>query len=186
VSAEIYEALVVTGNDPLNQGRVKVVIPQVSGAAVSAWALPTNRLAAPPPAAGSTVWVHLDTGDPSKPVYHAGALWSAWTPVPAAWLASGWHAPSAAYRCGPGGRVQWRGAVTTTVSPVPATSLVMTTVGILPVTPVYTPVVLITPAPVVGAVLLDNVLGQLSWVAGSTAFTGTAQLYLNPLTYSTV
>lgn len=68
--AEIFEAVVVSGADPLGQGRIRVVVPQMSGTAVSAWAVPTARTLAPPPAAGTPVWVSLDTGDPGKPVCH--------------------------------------------------------------------------------------------------------------------
>lgn len=117
MSAEIFEAVVVTGADPLGQGRVRVVIPQVSGDAISTWALPTMRTYGPAPAAGSTVWVSLDTGDASKPVYHAAGLWSPWTPVPAAWMASGWSSANARYRGGPGGHVEIYGNLTTTTSP---------------------------------------------------------------------
>lgn len=72
MSAEIYQAHVVSAADPLGLGRIKVVVPQVSGPAVSPWAAPTVRVKGPAPAPGTTVWVSLDTGDPAKPVYHTG------------------------------------------------------------------------------------------------------------------
>lgn len=73
MTAEIYRAVVVTGNDPLGQGRAKITLPQISGPAVSTWATPTNR-SQTQPAPGTVVWVHLDSGDPARPVYHSGPL----------------------------------------------------------------------------------------------------------------
>lgn len=184
MSGEIYEALVVTGNDPLGQGRLKVIVPQVSGAALSTWALPTARTYGPAPAPGATVWVSLDTGDPSKPVYHTGPLSSAWRAPPGGWLASGWAAGSAAYRTGPGGRVEWRGALSTATVALGASTHLLTAAGVAPAAALYAPAVLLTPSPVVGSVLLDTG-GALSWTGGAVSYTGTAQLYLSTLFYAT-
>lgn len=126
MSAEVFEAVVVTGADPLGQGRARVVIPQVSGDAISTWALPTVRTYGPPPAPGSTVWVSLDTGDPSKPVYHAAGLYSPWIAIPSSWMSASWNHNTGAYRLGPGGAVEFRGEVTTTTSPVSSATAVLT------------------------------------------------------------
>lgn len=184
MSGQIYEAVVVSGNDPLGQGRVRVVVPQVSGAALSTWALPTVRVYGPAPSAGSTVWVSLDTGDPGKPVYHAAGVYSPWTAIPASWLSSGWSAPSAAFRTGPGGCVQWRGCVSTSTITLGLSTLLLSAQGAAPPVPVYSSAVLLTPNPVVGSVLMSTD-GSLAWTGGAASYTGTAQIYLSTLSYAT-
>lgn len=191
MSAEVFEAVVVTSADPLGQGRVRVVIPQVSGDAISTWALPSVRTYGPPPAPGSTVWVSLDTGDPSKPVYHAAGLYSPWTAMPSAWAASGWSVTNAAYSTGPGGRVEWRGNLTTTSSPV-ANGAALFTVppSLAPASTgpnVNIPLLYFpgSATPAVTGMKLDTT-GAATLRGASITFTGTLTLSLSPLSYSTI
>jgi len=185
MSGEIYEAHVAATTDPLGQGRIKVLIPQVAGGAVSAWAAPTVRTHGPAPIPGSTVWVSLDVGDASKPVYHAGPVYSPWAAPAAAWLAAGWSAGTAQYRLGPGGQVQWRGALATSSVVFGASTAVLTGALPVPAVPAYAGVVLLTPTPVLDTLLADT-SGNLTWVGGAVSYTGTAQLFLNTLSYSTL
>lgn len=190
MNAAVYQAQVVTGNDPLGLGRIKVLIPQVTGSAVSTWAAPTARTYGPPPAVGSTVWVCFDTGDPSKPVYHAAATWSPWSAVPSAWLAAGWSGAGASYRTGPAGKVEWRGAITTTTSPqgdgaalftVPAALAPASSGPPLNVAVLYYPGSALA---AVGGLKLDTT-GAATLHGATITFTGTLTLCL-PLSYSTI
>lgn len=64
----LFRAIVANNQDPLNETRVTLLIPQLLGNAESAWALPaspTNRV----PAIGQVVWVQFSGGDITKPVY---------------------------------------------------------------------------------------------------------------------
>lgn len=64
----LYKATVANNADPLSLTRVTVLIPQVLGAAESAWAVPsspTNRV----PPVGQVLWVQFSGGDVTRPVY---------------------------------------------------------------------------------------------------------------------
>lgn len=194
MSAEVYEAHVVSGADPLGQGRVKVLVPQVSGSAVSTWAAPTVRTYGPVPASGSTVWVGFDTGDAGKPVYFSAGLWSPWTQAPASWMGANWSAGTGCYRLGPFGAVQWRGAFTTDTSPVNDGDTVATLPAFLiPASPypddplkwgvIYSPN---DQLELVQGIVLDQ-SGALTLTAGgTTAFTESLALNLAPIAYSTL
>lgn len=185
MNAAIYQAQVISARDPLGLGRAKVVIPQVSGNAVSAWAEPSVRTYGPPPAPGSTVWVSLDTGDAGKPVYFTGPTYGLWIAPSALWLGANITAGSAAYRTGPGGRIEWRGALSTTLSPLAAGAALLGAAAIKPAAPVGVGAVLSAASAVVGSLALDT-SGNLTWSAGAASFTGTAQIYLSSLTYSAI
>ncbi len=63
-----YQALVSNTTDPQKRGRVRLQVPQVSGAATQAWARPAfdgTRV----PAVGEDVWVFYEGGDTARPVY---------------------------------------------------------------------------------------------------------------------
>jgi hypothetical protein len=64
----MYRASVANNQDPLNQARVTLLIPQVLGDAESAWAVPAAPTNTIPPV-GQTVWVQFDGGEIPKPVY---------------------------------------------------------------------------------------------------------------------
>jgi hypothetical protein len=64
----IYRATVVGTGDPSGKGRIRVQVPQLSGAAESRWAEPVNP-GLPVPSAKSIVWISFNGGDLNKPVY---------------------------------------------------------------------------------------------------------------------
>jgi hypothetical protein len=75
-----YRGLVQDNNDPEKLGRVQVLVPEVLGAEVKAWALPCTPYAGdgsgqytiPPKGAG--VWVEFEAGDVSRPIW-TGCWW---------------------------------------------------------------------------------------------------------------
>lgn len=69
----IYRGTVVSTGDPSGRKRIRVQIPQLSGAAESRWAEPVNP-AAPVPASRSIVWVSFNGGDLNKPVYFSNLM----------------------------------------------------------------------------------------------------------------
>jgi hypothetical protein len=191
VSGEIYQAVVLTGADPLKQGRVKVLVPQVTGASVGVWAAATTRNLDIPPA-GSVVWVHLDAGDPARPVYHcAPAPWSAWAPLPGT-LGTNWAVHTAQFRTGPGGQVQVRGSMQKTVSPSTAPDTMITLPGMLWPAPgapdMWWPC---SYQPGSGALGVTNILittaGVLQQSAATITFSGgNLSLNLAPISYTTL
>jgi hypothetical protein len=64
----MYRASVANNQDPLNEARVTLLIPQVLGNAESAWAAPSSPTNTIPPV-GQTLWVQFSGGDITKPVY---------------------------------------------------------------------------------------------------------------------
>jgi hypothetical protein len=77
-----YRGLVVVNADPLNQGRLKAVVPEVLGLETSNWALPCSPYAGPlsglfaVPQFGAGVWIEFEAGDASRPVW-SGCWWGA-------------------------------------------------------------------------------------------------------------
>lgn len=83
-----YRGTVVNNVDPMQIGRIQVLVPDVSSALPSSWAMPCVPVAginmgvfAVPPV-GSGVWVEFEQGDPDYPVW-VGCYWgtAAETPV---------------------------------------------------------------------------------------------------------
>ncbi|WP_370401367.1 phage baseplate assembly protein V [Sulfitobacter sp. JB4-11] len=83
-----YRASVVNNVDPLLTGRIQVMVPDVSGLALSSWAMPcfpvagigTGALGVPPIGAG--VWVEFERGDPDYPIW-TGCYYGSAAEVPA-------------------------------------------------------------------------------------------------------
>ncbi len=77
-----YRGLVMVNVDPLNQGRLKAVVPEVLGLLPSSWALPCAPYAGvlaglfTVPQIGTGVWIEFEAGDPSRPVW-SGCWWGA-------------------------------------------------------------------------------------------------------------
>ena len=77
-----YRGSVVENVDPLGQGRLIVLVPDVLGELPSTWALPCvpmtgpemGTLFVPPP--GASVWVEFEQGDPQQPIW-VGCFWDA-------------------------------------------------------------------------------------------------------------
>jgi uncharacterized protein involved in type VI secretion and phage assembly len=70
-----YRGTVVNNIDPMRLGRIMALVPDVSGIALSSWAMPCLPVAgiqmgfvAVPPI-GSGVWVEFEQGDPDFPVW---------------------------------------------------------------------------------------------------------------------
>jgi hypothetical protein len=76
-----YRGTVTDNNDPRQQGRLKVKVPEILGDVDSGWALPcapyagdkTGAYMVPP--AGAGVWVEFEAGDVSRPIW-VGCWWS--------------------------------------------------------------------------------------------------------------
>lgn len=67
----LYRAVVSSNKDPLNQRRLKLVIPVVLGEEPTNWAWPVDPAGVTlrPPKVGQGVWVMFENGDPSFPVW---------------------------------------------------------------------------------------------------------------------
>ena len=73
-----YRALCVNNVDPLMIGRIQVMVPDVSGALPSSWAMPCfpvtgiqNGVFTVPPI-GAGVWVEFEQGNPDFPIWVGG------------------------------------------------------------------------------------------------------------------
>jgi uncharacterized protein involved in type VI secretion and phage assembly len=79
-----YRGIVVTNQDPLEQGRLKAMVPEVLGETPSGWASPCAPYAGPGaglyavPQTGAMVWIEFEAGDASRPIW-VGAAWAAKT-----------------------------------------------------------------------------------------------------------
>lgn len=88
----LYRATVVNNIDPLQSGRIQVLVPDAGGITPSTWAMPcvpaagiqSGVFVVPP--LGSGVWVQFEAGDPDYPVW-IGGWWGSAAEVPALALA---------------------------------------------------------------------------------------------------
>ena len=88
----LYRATVINNIDPMQSGRIQVVVPDAGGITPSTWAMPcvpvagiqSGMYAVPP--IGSGVWVQFEGGDPDYPVW-VGGWWGSAAEVPALALA---------------------------------------------------------------------------------------------------
>jgi hypothetical protein len=77
-----YRGIVLLNVDPLNQGRLKAIVPEVLGFIPTTWALPCTPYAGTLagffaiPQFGTGVWIEFEAGDPSRPVW-SGCWWGA-------------------------------------------------------------------------------------------------------------
>ena len=106
-----YRGTVVNNLDPMQLGRIQVMVPDVLGMSVSSWAMPCVPIAGKQqgifvlPQIGAGVWVEFEQGEPDYPIW-VGGFWGVFAEVPsAARFASGWSMNS---KCmAPAGR-PWR------------------------------------------------------------------------------
>jgi hypothetical protein len=83
-----YRATVLNNIDPLQMGRIQVIVPDVSNIAPSGWAMPCAPIGGPQlgfyalPPIGSGVWVEFEQGDPDFPIW-TGTFWGSAAEVPA-------------------------------------------------------------------------------------------------------
>ena len=83
-----YRGTVVNNIDPMQIGRIQVIVPDVTNVIPSTWAMPclpiagiqTGTFAVPPIGAG--VWIEFEQGDPDYPVW-VGGFWGTAAEVPA-------------------------------------------------------------------------------------------------------
>jgi uncharacterized protein involved in type VI secretion and phage assembly len=82
-----YRGTVMNNLDPLQLGRIQVMVPDVSTVMLSSWAMPcapvaglqTGVFTVPPIGAG--VWVEFEQGDPDYPIW-VGCFWGTAAEVP--------------------------------------------------------------------------------------------------------
>jgi hypothetical protein len=75
-----YRGLVAINVDPLGQGRLKAIVPEVLGVVPSSWALPCTPYAGTlaglftVPMIGTGVWIEFEAGDVTRPIW-SGCWW---------------------------------------------------------------------------------------------------------------
>ncbi len=83
-----YRGTVINNVDPLQIGRIQVIVPDVSNVMLSGWAMPCVPVAGiqmgmyTVPVIGSGVWVEFERGDPDNPIW-VGGFWGTAAEVPA-------------------------------------------------------------------------------------------------------
>lgn len=88
----IYRATVVNNIDPMQMGRINVLVPNVGGVTPSTWAMPSVPFAGKQmgafmvPQIGAGVWIQFEGGDADYPVW-MGGWWGSAAEVPALALA---------------------------------------------------------------------------------------------------
>lgn len=83
-----YRGTVVNNVDPMQIGRIQAIVPDVSGAIPTSWAMPclpgvginTGVFTVPPISSG--VWIEFEHGDPDHPIW-VGGYWGTAAEVPA-------------------------------------------------------------------------------------------------------
>ncbi len=87
-----YRGTVVNNIDPLQIGRIQVIVPDISSLMPSSWAMPCVPIAGKQmgifvvPQIGAGVWVEFEQGDPDYPIW-VGGYWGIVAEVPALALA---------------------------------------------------------------------------------------------------
>ncbi|MDJ0784952.1 MAG: phage baseplate assembly protein V [Desulfosarcinaceae bacterium] len=82
-----YRATVANNLDPLKEGRIQVIVPDVNSVALSTWALPCLPAAGKGsglftvPEIGARVWVEFEQGDPDYPIW-TGCFWGSTAELP--------------------------------------------------------------------------------------------------------
>ena len=82
-----YRGTVLNNVDPMQMGRIQVLVPDVSGVVPTSWAMPcmpygginAGMFAVPLP--GTGVWVEFEQGDPDYPIW-VGTFWGSAAEVP--------------------------------------------------------------------------------------------------------
>lgn len=82
-----YRGTVVNNVDPMQIGRLQVMVPDVSNVMISSWAMPcvpvagTNMGIYALPMIGAGVWVEFEQGNPDYPIW-VGCYWTTAAEVP--------------------------------------------------------------------------------------------------------
>ena len=94
-----YRGTVLQNVDPLQMGRIQVIVPDVSAVLPSSWAMPCVPIAGKQmgsyfvPQIGSGVWVEFEQGDPDYPIW-TGCFWGSAAELPVLALAGNPVSPS--------------------------------------------------------------------------------------------
>lgn len=87
-----YRGTVVNNLDPMQLGRIQVMVPDVLGLSISSWAMPCVPIAGKQqgifvlPQVGSGVWIEFEQGEPDYPIW-VGGFWGIAAEVPTLALA---------------------------------------------------------------------------------------------------
>ncbi len=87
-----YRGTVINNIDPMQIGRLQVMVPDVSALLPSSWAMPCVPITGKQmgtymvPQIGSGVWIEFEQGDPDYPIW-VGGFWGVVAEVPALALA---------------------------------------------------------------------------------------------------
>ena len=88
-----YRGTVFDNIDPMQMGRIQVIVPDVTSVLPSTWALPCLPMTGPQcgvftvPPIGATVWVEFEHGDRDYPIW-TGGFWGSAAEVPVVALAT--------------------------------------------------------------------------------------------------
>jgi hypothetical protein len=94
-----YRGTVLQNVDPMQMGRIQVIVPDVSAVLPSSWAMPCVPIAGKQmgsyfvPQIGSGVWVEFEQGDPDYPIW-TGCFWGSSAELPVLALAGNPVSPS--------------------------------------------------------------------------------------------
>jgi len=100
-----YRGTVVNNVDPMQIGRIPVMLPDVSNVIPSTWAMPCVPFAGKLmgayllPQIGSGVWIEFEQGDPDYPIW-VGGFWGVVAEVPTLALAGNPVSPSVVFQTG--------------------------------------------------------------------------------------
>jgi uncharacterized protein involved in type VI secretion and phage assembly len=82
-----YRATVTNNVDPMQLGRIQLTVPDVSGVAVTSWAMPAVPISGKQmgvfvvPQVGDGVWAEFEQGDPDFPIW-TGGFWGVASELP--------------------------------------------------------------------------------------------------------
>ncbi len=88
-----YRGMVLNNVDPMQQGRLQIQVPDVTGLVPSTWAMPCVPIAGLQngmvaiPVIGSGVWIEFEQGNPDHPIW-TGCFWGSAAEIPALALAT--------------------------------------------------------------------------------------------------
>jgi hypothetical protein len=94
-----YRGTVLQNIDPMQMGRIQVIVPDVSAVLPSSWAMPCVPIAGKQmgsyfvPQIGSGVWMEFEQGDPDYPIW-TGCFWGSSAELPALALTGNPVSPS--------------------------------------------------------------------------------------------
>jgi uncharacterized protein involved in type VI secretion and phage assembly len=100
-----YRGTVIQNIDPMQTGRIQVMVPDVSGLLPSSWAMPCFPFVGKQmgaywiPQIGATVWIEFEQGNPDYPIW-VGGFYGLAAEVPALALAGNPASPSIVLQTG--------------------------------------------------------------------------------------